>query len=132
VRFHSSVFIGQKTRVGDFVLIFPYVVLTNDPHPPSDGFIKGPTILNYAVIAASSCVLPGILVGRHALIGAGSLVTKDVADGTVVAGVPAKYRCKTKEISMRDDCDTPAYPWPRHFHRGYPEHIVKEWEKGEY
>ena len=132
VRLHSNVHIGQKTKIGDFVWIFPYVVLTNDPHPPSDGFMKGPTILDYAVIATSSCILPGILIGKHSLIGAGSLVTKDVSDGTVVAGVPAKYRCMTKDISLRDNCETPAYPWPEHFRRGYPEHILKKWEKGDY
>jgi len=39
VRFHSNVHIGQKSTIGNFVWIFPYVVLTNDPHPPSETLI---------------------------------------------------------------------------------------------
>jgi acetyltransferase-like isoleucine patch superfamily enzyme len=132
VRFHSNVHIGQKSKIGNFVWIFPYVLLTNDLHPPSDGFIIGPEICDYAVISASSCILPGIKIGRHSLVGAGSLVTKDVGDGCVVAGVPAKYRCKIEDIKMRNNEKTPAYPWPKHFHRGYPDHIVEKWLKDEF
>jgi UDP-3-O-[3-hydroxymyristoyl] glucosamine N-acyltransferase len=43
VRLHSNVHIGQKAKIGNFVWIFPYVVLTNDPHPPSD-VLKGVTL----------------------------------------------------------------------------------------
>ena len=44
VRTHSSVHIGQQTRIGDYVWIFPYTVFTNDPHPPSEGFLRGPVV----------------------------------------------------------------------------------------
>ena len=131
VRMHSNVFICQKSKLHDFVWIFPHVVLTNDPHPPSDVFIEGPEIFDYAAIAAMSCILPGIKIGKHALVGAHSLVTRDVAEFTAVAGVPAKLRGYTKEIQLRDGTG-PAYPWPVHFHRGYPEIIVSEWLKGNF
>jgi acetyltransferase-like isoleucine patch superfamily enzyme len=131
VRLHSNVFIGQKSRIANFVWLFPFVVLTNDPHPPSDGFTKGPEIQDYATIAAASCILPGVIVGKHALVAAHSLVNRDVGDHAVVGGVPAKFLCNVKEIPLRSG-KGPAYPWPSHFHRGYPMHVVTEWEKGNF
>jgi acetyltransferase-like isoleucine patch superfamily enzyme len=127
VRMHSNVHIGQMSKIHDFVWIFPYTVLTNDPHPPSDGYLAGPEVFDYAVIATMTCILPGVRVGEHALVGAHSLVLKDVEAHTVVLGVPAKFHCHTDKIKLKDDSGRPAYPWPRHFHRGYPEHIVREW-----
>ena len=50
VRFHSNVHVGHKSVVKDYVWIFPYVVLTNDPHPPSDTLV-GVTVEEFAVIA---------------------------------------------------------------------------------
>ena len=132
VRFHSNVHIGQKSKIGNFVWIFPYVVLTNDPHPPSNGFLEGAEIGDYAVITTMSCVLPGIKIGKHALVGAGSLVTKGVDAGVVVAGTPAKLMGKAEEIKLRDNTGSAAYPWPTHFHRGYPKHIVEKWLNGEF
>jgi len=126
VRLHSSVHIGQKAEIGDFVWIFPYTVLTNDPTPPSS-FLKGVIVEDYAVIAAQCCVLPGIRVGVKSLIGAGSLVKNDVASETVVAGNPAKYICKTSEIKLKDGTGALAYPWMRRFHRGYPQAVIDEW-----
>lgn len=58
VRFQSNIFVGKKTTIGNFVWILPYVVLTNDPTPPSNVLI-GCTIEDYASIAAASIVLPG-------------------------------------------------------------------------
>src|SRR3990172_10309068 len=59
VRFQSSVFVGKKTTIGNFVWISPYVVLTNDPTPPSNVLI-GCTIEDFASIAAAAVVLPGV------------------------------------------------------------------------
>lgn len=126
VRFHSNVHIGQKSIIDDFVWIFPYSVLTNDPHPPSNLLI-GVRINKYAVIATMCCILPGVQIGENSLVGAGSLVRKDVEPDTVVAGVPAKYICRTSFISLKDGSNQPAYPWMRHFHRGYPKEITDEW-----
>lgn len=128
VRMHSNVHIGKCSKIGNFVWIFPYVVLTNDPHPPSHVLV-GVTVKDYAVIATMSVLLPGVKVGEHSLIAAHSLVTRDVPPEVLVSGSPAKERCKTSAIKLKDGTGNNAYPWPRHFHRGYPEHIVKEWIK---
>jgi acyl-[acyl carrier protein]--UDP-N-acetylglucosamine O-acyltransferase len=126
VRFHSNVHIGQHSTVGDYVWIFPYVVLTNDPHPPSE-VMRGVTLEDYVAVATMSIVLPGVRVGRGALVGAHSSVSRDVAPDMVVAGAPAKTVCPTSNIQMRDGSGQPAYPWRRHFHRGYPEAVVEKW-----
>ena len=128
VRFHSNVHIGQHSWIGNFVWIFPYVVLTNDPHPPSS-VMMGVRIEDFAAIATSSVVLPGVTVGAGALVAAQSSVSKNVEPGKVVGGVPAKVLCDTTDISLKDGSDMSAYPWRRHFHRGYPAHVVSEWEK---
>lgn len=50
VRLHSNVHIGQESKIGNFDWIFPFTVLTNDPHPPSNELI-GVTIDDFAVVA---------------------------------------------------------------------------------
>jgi len=126
VRFHSNVHIGQHSKVGDFVWIFPYVVLTNDPHPPSE-IMLGVTLHDYVAVATMSVILPGVEVGQGALIGAHSSVGRNVDPDTVVAGVPAKLICRTDKILHKDGSGRPAYPWRRHFTRGYPDESVVRW-----
>ena len=126
VRFHSNVHIGQHSSIGNFVWIFPYVVLTNDPHPPSNTMM-GATIEDYVAIATMSVILPGVTVKTGALVAAHSSVARDVESDTVVGGSPAKYICDTSKIKLKDGSGASAYPWRKHFHRGYPEQVVAEW-----
>ncbi len=126
VRFQSNIFVGKKTQIGNFVWVLPYVVLTNDPTPPSN-VLKGCVIEDYASIAAASVVLPGVTVGHHALVAAQACVTKDVPPHMAAAGVPARVICETKEIELRDGSNMPAYPWTMHFKRGYPDSITDGW-----
>lgn len=126
VRFQSNVFVGKKTKIGNFVWLLPYVVLTNDPTPPSDDWV-GCVIGDYASIAAMAVVLPGVIVGTHSLVAAHSCVTKNVPPRKVVAGVPARVVGDTTAVKRRNGSGTPAYPWIAHFHRGYPEDVVAAW-----
>lgn len=126
VRFHSNVHIGQHSKIGNYVWIFPYVVLTNDPHPPSD-MMLGVTVKDFVAIATLSVVLPGVTIHEGVLIGAHSSVARDVEADMVAAGVPAKVVCPTSQIKLRDGSGQPAYPWRRHFHRGYPDDVVAQW-----
>lgn len=128
VKCHSNVHIGQHSTIGNYVWIFPYVVLTNDPHPPSEVMV-GVTIEDFAVIATMSIILPGVTVKKGALVGAHSSVNKDVNPDAVVAGSPAKFICGTEKIKLKDGSGEHAYPWRRHFHRGYPAKAVAEWIK---
>ena len=126
VRFHGNVHIGQKAKIGDFVWIFPYVVLTNDPTPPSNTLF-GVTVEDYAAISTMSVILPGVTIGEGALVGAHSSVTKDVEPNMVVVGVPAKPVCETSKIRLKDGSNNPAYPWRHHFHRGYAQADIEKW-----
>lgn len=55
------------------------------------GYIHKPvTIGEYSFIGGGSCIMPGISIGKGCVVGVGSVVTKDVPDYTIVAGVPAK------------------------------------------
>jgi acyl-[acyl carrier protein]--UDP-N-acetylglucosamine O-acyltransferase len=126
VRFHSSVHIGKKSTIGNFVWIFPYVVLTNDPHPPSN-ILKGVTVEDFAVIATMSVVLPGVRIGKGALIAAHSSLKSDAEPGALYAGSPAEKICSASRIRLQDGTRRPAYPWTSHFSRGYPDHVIHEW-----
>lgn len=130
VRFHSNVHIGQKSTIGNYVWIFPYVVLTNDPHPPSETLI-GATIGDFAAIATMSVILPGALVAKGVLVGAHSSLKGETKEDWVYVGSPAKAICPTNKIKLQDGSGRSAYPWTEHFHRGYPEEQVNEWMKND-
>ncbi|MDE6141588.1 MAG: N-acetyltransferase, partial [Bacilli bacterium] len=89
VRMQSGVYIAQKSVIKDYVWIFPHVVLTNDPTPPSNE-LCGVTIEQFSVIAAGSVLLPGIVIESDSVVAAGAVVTKNVKKGQVVAGNPAR------------------------------------------
>ncbi len=127
VRIHSSVFVPERSSIADFVWLFPGVALLNDPHPPSDECTLGPTIEEAAVVSARAVIMPGVRVGREALIGAGAVVTHDVPEEMVVVGSPARIVGSTKAIECRDGNLLRPYPWRGHFHRGYPSDVVARW-----
>lgn len=118
VNLHSNVHVGMKSLIKKYVWIFPYVVLTNDPNPPSNS-LMGVTIEEFAIVATGSVVLPGKTVGSNALVGAGSIVTKDVKSNTIVVGNPAKER---GDVTSVKDALTgnQVYPWQYSFDRGMP------------
>lgn len=127
--FHSNVHIGQQSKIGNFVFIYPYVVLTNDPTPPSNICI-GPSIGDYSQIAVFSVLLPGVKIGKHCLVGAGSVVGKEVPDYQLALGSPAKILKDVREIKSRETGES-HYPWPQRFDRGMPwqNSSFEEWEK---
>jgi len=95
----ASVYHGATLEDG--VFIGPHVVLTNDMRPRAitpdgvpktdDDWTVGETLVRYgASIGAGSIILPGVLIGRFAMIGAGSVVTKTVPDYGIVVGNPAR------------------------------------------
>lgn len=129
-RTQSSVFIPKNCSIGAFVWLMPHVCLTNDPNPPSEDDDRGPVIDDYAVLCARAVVLPGIHIGTRAVVGAQSLVTKDVPADALAFGVPARVRGRAADV-MRREGKGPAYPWTLHFGRGYPADVVARWRDEE-
>lgn len=92
VRIHTQAFIPEYCVLEEGCWIGPNVVLTNAKYPKSPNAkaeLAGVHVMKGAKIGANATVLPGITIGENALVGAGSVVTKDVNDGVVVAGNPA-------------------------------------------
>jgi len=96
---HASIYHGVTVEADVFV--GPHVCFTNDRHPRAvnpDGSPKGTQdwtvvpirVREGAAIGANSTILPGVTVGRFALVGAGSVVTHDVPDFALVMGNPAR------------------------------------------
>lgn len=85
------VFIPRGVTIEDDVFVGPNVSFTNDKYPKVKGDWKLLTtvVRRGASIGANSVVLPGVMIGEDALIGAGSVVTKDVPSNTIVTGNPA-------------------------------------------
>lgn len=118
VRLHSNVHIGQLSIIDDFVWIFPYVVLTNDPTPPSNDFL-GVHIHPFAIIATASTIMPGIEIGQDSLVAAGSVVTKNVEEYSLVMGVPSKPISDVRKIKNKITGEL-AYPWRNNFSNYMP------------
>ncbi|EOX1557751.1 acyltransferase [Vibrio cholerae] len=93
VTIKSGVYLWDGIELEDDVFIGPCVAFTNDKFPRSkqypDAFQKV-LIKKGASVGANSTILPGITIGSNAMIGAGSVVTKDVPNNAVVIGNPAK------------------------------------------
>ena len=93
VKIHCNCYIAQFTVIEDDVFIAPGVIVANDLHPGSPDFLacmKGPTLKKGAQIGCNVTLLPRVTVGEHALIGAGSVVTKDIPAYAVAYGNPAR------------------------------------------
>jgi UDP-3-O-[3-hydroxymyristoyl] glucosamine N-acyltransferase len=83
---------GNMT-IGEDVFISVNVTTVNDNAMGRAGFderVFGPQVADRAVIGAAAIILPGIAIGEAATIGAGAVVTKHVAPGTKVMGIPAR------------------------------------------
>lgn len=118
VNMHSNVFLGEKTIVEDYAWLCPGVSITNDQYPPSN-CISPVTVKGFATIGAKALILPGIIIGKDTLVGAGSVVTKTVDDDMIVVGNPARIWGKASEIRSKID-GSDAYPWRKRFKRGMP------------
>jgi len=101
VRVHCNVYIAQYTVIEDEVFMAPGVTIANDLHPICTRDMRGPTIKRRARIGCNATLLPRIVIGESALIGAGSVVAGDVPDRAVVFGNPARVACSIDDLRCK-------------------------------
>lgn len=101
VRVHSRAFIPEFSTLEAGCWIGPNVVVTNAKYPRSPRVketLRGAIVKRDAKIGANSTLLPGVLIGEGALVGAGSVVTREVPAGAVVVGNPARVIKHVSEL----------------------------------
>ncbi len=105
VRIHSQAFIPELTVLEDDCWIGPRVVMTNAIYPRGVGVkdnLRGPRVCRGAKVGANATLLPGVVIGENALVGAGAVVTRDVPPGAVVVGNPARVVAQANDLAYED------------------------------
>jgi acetyltransferase-like isoleucine patch superfamily enzyme len=118
VKIHSNCYLAQYSTIEEGAFLAPGVTLTNDLYPgrpESLAAMTGPTIGTHAQIGANVTVLPFVVVGREALIGAGSVVTRDIPPGVIAYGCPAVVvRAVPETGPITDRIELLRFQRPRH------------------
>ncbi len=95
VHIQSFAFICRNAAIEDNVFVGPHVVLADDKTPRAGNRLyspQPPRLCAGCSIGAGAIILPGIVVGENAMIGAGAVVTRDVPGNVTVLGLPARQR----------------------------------------
>jgi UDP-2-acetamido-3-amino-2,3-dideoxy-glucuronate N-acetyltransferase len=105
----SHTFLCEGVTLEDEVFVGHGVIFVNDNHPSGrpahwDNWRMQPVLVRAgAAIGSGALILGGVTIGREATVGAGAVVTADVADGMTVVGVPARPIGASGEVPGRKD-----------------------------
>lgn len=126
VKIQNGAQIFRGVTIEDGVFIGPGVILTNDKQPRAinaDGTLKrdvdwriSPTLVQYgAALGAASVILPGVMIGRWAMVAAGGVVTRDVPSHGLAVGHPARvmgFVCRCGARLVQDVTQPTRYVCP--------------------
>ena len=126
-KLHSNVHVGQHSLIMSYAWIFPYVILTNDPIPPSN-IRHGVTVEPFSIICTRSTILPGKSIGFGSFVGANSLVNNNLKAETIGSGNPFTIRGTINRIKIPKTKKS-AYPWILRFKKDYPKNIYEIYKK---
>jgi acetyltransferase-like isoleucine patch superfamily enzyme/dTDP-4-dehydrorhamnose 3,5-epimerase-like enzyme len=104
VTIKCGVQVWDGVTIEDDVFIGPNVTFTNDPFPRSKQYpekFSTTLIRRGASLGANATILPGIVIGQHAMVGAGAVVIKDVVPNAIVVGNPAIIKGYTSTTSKQ-------------------------------
>ena len=105
-KIHCNCYVAQYTELEDDVFLAPGVTIANDLYPGDERsaeVMAGPKIGVAAKIGVNVTILPYVRIGAGSLIGAGSVVTRDIPEGVVAFGNPATIRRAVAELPNVDD-----------------------------
>jgi acetyltransferase-like isoleucine patch superfamily enzyme len=100
VKVHCNCYVAQLTRIEDDVFLAPGVAIANDKYmelPRFSEALKGATIEHHCRIGTNAVILPGVTIGERSIIGAASVVTKNIPSMSVAFGNPARVYRTNKE-----------------------------------
>ena len=102
-RIQGSVYIADGCILGDDVFVGPNATLLNDKYPPSGNskYWKPVIVESNAVIGGGSTIIPGCNVGESSVLGAGSVLTKNLPENQVWAGNPATFVMNRSEYETK-------------------------------
>ena len=112
VTLKSGVQLWDGVTLEDDVFVGPNATFTNDPFPRSKQYPQAylPTVVRKgASIGANATLLPGIEIGRGAMVGAGAVVTRDVPPYAIVTGSPARIQGYVSEHPCAPESPPPAF-----------------------
>lgn len=114
VTIKNGVQLWDGCRIEDDVFIGPNATFTNDPFPRSRQWLSETVetlVRKGASVGANATILPGVTIGREAMVGAGAVVTKDVPSHAIVVGNPARitgYVDSARTFAEEGDVSTQA------------------------
>ena len=101
VKIHTNCYVAQYSELGEGAFLAPGVTFANDLYPGQKGsreWMSGPSVGPRAQIGVNATILPFVTIGDGAIIGAGSVVTRDIPAGMVAYGSPAVVVRKVSEL----------------------------------
>ena len=125
-RLHGYAHVGRGARIGDFVFLYSLTTLMNDPLPPSH-LAEPVTVGDMVTVCVNAQLMPGVEIGRGALIASGAVARGRIPAGVVVTGADGELAGPVRFVMHM--ASRTRHPWYKHFADAYPEHVRGRIEK---